>query len=169
MPRIDWKPSWKERYLVDFDRNSQEMICMVCHLRMHCILSDTVPKNLNGVHRDIKPYSLTERCRVQLAYMKHHNEIEKSRKKLRQYFDPAKLAALAPYKLAYVIAQHRKPFSDCDMFIEFALAADPLREVFSNMASSRRTIMRRMNDIYLFMQDEIKEKLQKAMFISIMR
>ena len=67
-----------------------------------------------------------------------------------------------------MIAQNRKPFSDCDMFIEFALAADPHSEVFSNMASSRRTIVRRMNDIYLYMQDEIKEKLQKAMFISIM-
>ena len=85
MPRIDWKPSWKERYLVDFDRNSHEMICMVCHLRMHCIRSDTVTKHFNRVHRDIKSYSLTERRKVQLAYMKHHNEIEKSRKKLRQY------------------------------------------------------------------------------------
>ena len=36
-PRIDWKPSWKDRYLVDFNRESQEMICMVCHLRMRCV------------------------------------------------------------------------------------------------------------------------------------
>ena len=135
---------------------------------MHCIRSDTVTTHFNRVHRDINSYSLTERHKVQLAYIKHHNEIERSRKKFRQYFDPAKLAALVPYKLAYVIAQHRTPFSDCDMFIEFALAADPHSEVFSNMASSRRTILRRLNDIYLYMQDEIKEKLQKAIFISIM-
>ena len=42
-------------------------------------------------------------------------KLRKVVKKLRHFFDPAKLAALAPYKLAYVIAQHKKPFSDCKM------------------------------------------------------
>ena len=166
--RVDWKPTWKERYLVDFDRSSQEMICMVCHIRMRCVRSDTITKHFNRMHKDIKSYSLTEKRKVQLSYMRHRNDIEKSRQKLRHYFDPAKLAALAPNKLAYVIAQHKKPFSDCDMCIEFALAADPHSEVFSDMASSRRTVVHRMNDIFSYMQDERKEEIQKAMFLSVM-
>ena len=51
---------------------------------------------------------------------------------------------------------------------EFASAADPLSKVFTNMASSRRTVVRRMNDIFLYMKDELKDEFQKAMFLGIM-
>ena len=47
------------------------------------------------------------------------------------------------------------------MCVEFASAAGPLSKVFTNMASSRRTVVRRMND-------ELKDEIQKAMFLGIM-
>ena len=62
--------------------------------------------------------------KVHLDYTKHHNEIRGSRQKLQHYLDPAKLASLAPYKLAYVITHHKNPFSDCDVCMEFVSAAD---------------------------------------------
>ena len=52
--QIDWKPSWKDKYLVDFNRESQEMICIVCHLRMRCVPNDTVNKHFSRVHKDLK-------------------------------------------------------------------------------------------------------------------
>ena len=93
-PRIDWKPSWKDRYLIDFDRESQEMICMVCHLRMRCVRSDTVGKHFSRVHKDLRLYSLTERRKVQLSYMKYCSaeSVQNSRRNLKKYLDPAKLA-----------------------------------------------------------------------------
>ena len=78
-PRVDWKPAWKEKYLVDFDRDLQEMICMVCHIRMRCVRSDRVTKHFTRVHQNLRSYSLTEKREVQLAYTKHHNEIKRSR------------------------------------------------------------------------------------------
>ena len=60
-PRVDWKPSWKDRYLVDFDHELQAMICMVCHLRMRCVRSDTVSKHFSTVHKDLRLYYLMER------------------------------------------------------------------------------------------------------------
>ena len=53
------------------------------------------------------------------------------------------------------------------MCVEFASAADPLSKVFTNMASSRRTVVWRMN-IFLYMKDELKDEIQKAMFLGIM-
>ena len=141
---------------------------MVCHLRMRCVRSDTVCKHFTRVHKDVKLYSLTEKRKVQLGYMKYQTALQKSRHTLRKYLDPAKLASLAPYKLAYVIAQHKKPFSDCSVCVEFAAAADPHSEVFANMASSRRTVVRRMIDICSYLKDELCEEIQKAMFLSIM-
>ena len=35
--RVDWKSSWREKNLVDFDRKSSMMVCIVCHLKMRCI------------------------------------------------------------------------------------------------------------------------------------
>ena len=154
-------------YLVDFDRESQEMICMVCHLRMRCVRSDTVGKHFTRVHKDLRLYYLTERRKVQLSYMKYCSAVQNSRRNLKKYLDPAKLASLASYKLAFVIAQRKKTFSDCNMCVEFASAADPLSKVFTNMASSRRTVVRRMN-IFLYMKDELKDEIQKAMFLGIM-
>ena len=48
---MDWKPSWKDKYLVDFNRSSRKMICMVCHLRMVCVRSNTVSKHFKRVHK----------------------------------------------------------------------------------------------------------------------
>ena len=95
-------------YLVDFDRETQEMICMVCHLRMLCVRSDTVGKHFSRVHRDLRLYYLTKRRKVQLSYMKYCSAVQNSRRNLKKYLDQAKLASLAPYKLAFVIAQRKK-------------------------------------------------------------
>ena len=116
---------------------------------MRC--GDTVGKHFSTVHKDLRLYSLTERRKVQLRYMKYCSAVQNSRRNLKKYLDPAKLASLAPYKLAFIIAQRKKTFSDCNICVVFASAADPLSKVFTNMASSRITIVRRMNDIFLYM------------------
>ena len=54
------------------------------------------------------------------------------------------------------------------MCVEFTAAADPSSKVFTNMARSRRTVVRRMNDIFSHMKDELKDEIQKAMFFGIM-
>ena len=118
---------------------------------MRCVRSDTVGKHFSRVHKDLRLYSLTERRKVQLSYMKYCSAVQNSRRNLKKYLDPAKLASLAPYKLAFIIAQRKKTFSDCNICVVFASAADPLSKVFTNMASSRITIVRRMNDIFLYM------------------
>ena len=100
--------------------------------------------------------------------MKYCSAVQNSCCNLKKYLDPAKLASLAPYKLAFVIAQRNKPLSDCNMCVEFASAVDPLSKVFTNMASSRRTVVRRMNNIFLYMKDEVKDEIQKVMFLGIM-
>ena len=81
-PRIDRKPSWKDRYLVDFERESQEIICMVCD---RCVRSDTVGKHFSRVHKDLRLHSLTERRKVQLSYMKYCSAVQNSLRNLKKY------------------------------------------------------------------------------------
>ena len=54
------------------------------------------------------------------------------------------------------------------MCVKFAVAADPHSAVFTNMASSRITVVRRMNDIYSYLKDKLHNEIQKAFFFSIM-
>ena len=46
------------------------------------------------------------------------------------------------------------------MCMELALAADPSSKVFKGMSCSRRTVVGRMNDIYSYICDEIKEDVK---------
>ena len=54
------------------------------------------------------------------------------------------------------------------MCVEFAAATDPSSKVFTDMASSCRSVVRMMNDIFSYMKDELKDEIQKAMFFGIM-
>ena len=61
---------------------------------------------------------------------------------------PTQLVKLAPYKLAFVLAKHKLPFSTCEAFSEFARSADPSSSVFSQMACSRGTITKKTQELH---------------------
>ena len=62
--------------------------------------------------------------------------------------EPDELVKLAPYKLAFVIAKCKMPFSSCHAFVKFARAAAPNSVVFSRMPGGRDTITRRTQEIH---------------------
>lgn len=75
---------------------------------------------------------------------------------------------LASYKLAFVVAKHKKPLADCEHYVEFAKAADPDSQVFKQMACSRTTITRRLVEIHQFLKKELREDVCQALFWSYM-
>ena len=58
-------------------------------------------------------YSATEKTTIQLKYSREKSITKKGGQTLKRYIDSTTLVSLAPYRLAYVFAQHKKPFSDC--------------------------------------------------------
>ena len=50
---------------------------------------------------------------------------------------------------------------------EFAMCADPTSDVFKNMASSRQTMVRRLEIILEFIKAEVSKKLERALFCSV--
>ena len=61
---------------------------------------------------------------------------------------PNELVKLAPYKPAFVLAKHKLPFSTCEAFSEFARSADPSSSAFFQMACSRGTITKKIQEIH---------------------
>ena len=97
-----------------------------------------------------------------LLVLKYEAEQKKQQGQLRGFLDPQRKIALATYKLAYIVSQNKKPLSDCEHYVEFAMAADPDSDVFKQMASSRRTITRKIIEIHGFLKRELRDDICKA-------
>ena len=60
------------------------------------------------------------------------------------------------------------PFSSCDAFLEFARIADPNSFVFKNMARSRDTVTKRLQEIHQkLLRPKVVEEVKYSPFWSI--
>ena len=103
-----------------------------------------------------------------LLVLKYEAEQKKQQGQLLGFLDPQRKIALASYKLAYIFSQNKKPLSDSEHYVEFAMAADPDSDVFKQIASSRRTITRKTIEIHGFLKRELTDDICKALFWSYM-
>ena len=89
----------------------------------------------------------------------YKSALQSAKNAMSVFLGPQKLIEEVPYKLAYILAQYKLPFSVCGAFMDFAKVADPGSEVFHKATGSRRTVVRRMEDIY---EKVIKPEVQGA-------
>ena len=88
---------------------------------------------------------------------------------LKKATTPSKLRVIAPYKLAFTIAKHKMPFSSCEAFTAFAMAAGPESVVFKDMARSRNTIATKTVELYeKVLRPELTKKVNDSPYWSIM-
>ena len=64
---------------------------------------------------------------------KSHLDKKSSQDKMNTYLRPQNFINLVPVKLAFILAQHKMPFSNCEVFMKCAAAADPNSEVFRKL------------------------------------
>ena len=121
------------------------MECMLCS---H-IMGQTKLDNIKKYHRSAHP-KLTEMTASQreAARNRFDKMQDKGSKQLNCFMGPQRLIHQAPYKLAFVLAKHKMPFSHANYMVEFARAADPDSQVFQNMSSSRWTVTRKLEEIH---------------------
>ena len=126
------------------DAEVTEMICILCQERMKT-KSSTAVRHLERKHATVKSLSTDKKQRLvkqfECMYAQQRNSLTRA---LR----PDQLSKLAPYKLAFVIGKHKMPFSIFDAFLEFSRSADPNSSVFSKMAGSRDTVIKRTQEIH---------------------
>ena len=151
---------------MDFDPIKNQMICMLFK-RLESLKLDTIEKHHKSRHNGLYlvEYPTSKKS---LLVLKYEAEQKKQQGQLRAFQEPQQTVALASYKLAFVVGQHKKPISDCEHYVEFAKAADPDSDVFKQMASSRTTITRKMIEIHGFLKKELRDDICKALFWSYM-
>lgn len=163
----EYKPEWRSAWLMDFDEASKEMVCMLCYQRLKCLRVNTIKKLHDRRHGGLKTTDYSD-SKKKLCIMRYETETKRQTAQMQKFTDPRQNIALAPYKLAFVIGKHNKPLSDCDHFLEFAQSADPESEVFKCMSCSRANVTRTMIEIHDYLQQEIKEDINQALFWSYM-
>ena len=146
------KEDWKVRYLMWPEKGARDgscneetdMICIQCQERMKA-KSSTAAHHIDRKHLSSKSFSLGKKERLVKQFERMYT---KQTSIISAALKPDELVKLAPYKLAFVIAKSKMPFSSCHAFVEFARAADPNSVVFSRMPGGRDTITRRTQDIH---------------------
>ena len=118
---------------------NDDMICAQCQQHMKA-KSSTALRHIARRHPDTLSFS--EGKKRKLLYV-FEGMIKNQQAVMAGALQPNELVKLAPYKLAFVIAKHKLPFSTCEAFSEFARSADPSSCVFSQMACSSGTITKK--------------------------
>ena len=99
------------------DNKKPMMRCMICWQSFDCsgrgrARLDTIKKHHKRKHRDLDAFTDE---RKKLVTRKYTKQMEEAQKEMQKLTHPDWLAKVAPYKLAFVIGQRKKPLSDCDM------------------------------------------------------
>ncbi|XP_062507777.1 uncharacterized protein LOC134184170 [Corticium candelabrum] len=132
-------------------KDTKEMMtCMICWQTFDCSGNssprlDTIKKHHKRKHDELRGYDVS---RKKLIIRKYVKEKEESQNEMTKLTTPDWLSKVAPYKMAFIIGQYKRPFSDCQMLMEFAMSADPNSPVFARMRSSRQTVTRGMVNIH---------------------
>ena len=169
-----FKDEWKMRYLMWSCKGSEdsedsvedsEMICIQCQERLKA-KSSTATRHLERKHPASKCFSWGKKQRlIQQFQSMYATQMAMITTALK----PDELLKAAPYKLAFVLAKHKMPFSSCDAFLEFARAADPNSSVLRRMAGSRDRVTRRIKEIHqAVLRPNIVKAVNNSPFWSIM-
>lgn len=149
--KLSYQRDWKWKYLMlpapsSEGKLNDEMICVQCHQQMKA-KSSTALRHISRRHPDMLSDSFSEGKKRRLLRV-FEGTIKSQQSVMANALKPNELVKLAPYKLAFVLAKHKLPFSACEAFSEFARSADPTSSVFSQMACSRGTITKRTQEIH---------------------
>lgn len=129
--KLSYQKDWKSKYLMlpapsRDGKSNDNMICAQCqqHLKAK---SSTALRHITRRHPDTLSFSDGKKRRLLLVF---ESTIKNQRAVMASVLQPTQLVKLAPYKLAFVLAKHKLPFSTCEAFSEFARSADPSSSVF---------------------------------------
>ena len=113
------------------------MTCILCSEKLTSFKVSTIARHIERKHKQSRHFTPAKRQRLFSTFQR---ALLRQQQLLKKATTPSQLRVIAPYKLAFTIANHKMPFSSCEAFTAFARAADPESVVFKDMAGSRNTI-----------------------------
>ena len=157
-----FNPVWKEEYLMWPVISSKFMTCIICLEKLTSFKLSTKMKE----NKSILQYDYNKKKRL---VAKFENDLSKQQSLMKKATSPNELKRLAPYKLAFVLAKYKLPFTACEAFVSFGQTADPESLVFKHMASSRNTIASKTVELHQkVLQPELMHAISSSPYWSLM-
>jgi hypothetical protein len=95
------------------------------------------------------------------------NEVIQQQKKMNIFLSRNDELRLATLKACFVIGKHRKPFSDVEFIKSPVLAVEPENRLFRDMPLSNDTVQPRIQELCIFIGNEIAYCVNKSPFFSL--
>ena len=141
------------------------MTCILCSEKLTSFKVSTIARHIERKHKQSRHFTPGKRQRLISTFQR---ALLRQQQLLKKATTPSQLRVIAPYKLAFTIANHKMLFSSCEAFTAFARAADPESVVFKDMAGSRNTIATKTVELYENVRPELAEKVNDSPYWSIM-
>ena len=148
------QPSWETEYFVV--DNDEKPLCLICKETLLVCKLYNVQRHYN-THKQLAIVNLTGlEWQRKVNTFKH--DIQQQQQTMHTALTDAEMVSLASYKISFILAQQKKPFSDGEMVKQCITESmglilsdrkqkdDILRRI-SQLQLSRRTVQRRIEEI----------------------
>lgn len=167
---------WEEEYF--FIHFNNKCICLICGSTVAVGKKCNIERHFTTNHKkyDIEypPTSNLRKCK--LKEMKTALTAQQSL--FIRPVNSSKAATIASFKIAHILAMHKKPFADGNIIKESMLAASEiLFQEFKNKKEimlaikevqlSRNSVTRRIQAMSVNVREQLKDDLQKCVFLSL--
>jgi len=167
---------WEEEFLFTMDKDKCK--CLICSLIVALPKRGNLNRHFVTAHanfdREFPPKSLTRKSEVQKLKI----SLNFQQSMFKKICSKSKMATLASLRVSRLFIQHKKPFTDGELFKEaFLAAADSLFENFKNkkeivdaikdMQLSRHTVTRRVETIANDLRSQLKLDFENCDWFSL--
>ena len=167
---------WEELYF--FTMSKGKCLCLICRVTVALPKKGNLQRHFLTLHKNYEnDYPVNTEFRKQkLKELK--NQLTTQQLFLKKPIHQSKMATEASYAIAYVMAKHKKPYRDGEIFKEaFLEGSERLFSNFKNKSEilnaikdlqlSRRTVTRRIEDINKNVTRQLEDDIQSCRFFSL--
>jgi len=170
-----FNPEWELKYFVVEDNN--KLLCLLCKEKIAACKVYNVKRHYQSVHKEHETQFLSDEERLEnLTELKRG--LRSQQTMMRGAMTESYLVTLASYKVVWLLAQNKRPFSDSEIVkncileamkvltTEMKNSAEILNRI-SNLQLSRRTFVRRISDISENLSCQLKGNLDNCLSYSL--
>jgi hypothetical protein len=152
--------------LLKQDSSEQVAVCAICSEEIKQMKSYAMQRYYTTHEQEVQAIygnPVTRKTRLD----KVKNELIQQQNKMNIFLSRNDELRLATLKACFVIGKHRKPFSDGEFRKSLVLAVEPGNRLFRDVPLSNDTVQRRIQELCIFIRNEISQCAKKSPFFSL--
>lgn len=163
----NFNEAWTVKYL--FTNINNKAVCLVCQDTIAVFKEYNLNRHFTTKHSKYASFSLDE---LQNTAEQLKNKLNKQQNLLTKQTNIEKSITKASYILAHNIAKSCKPFADAEFVKQCMIQVSEIccpekKEIFQNLSLSRRTVVRRIDNISQNLVDQLRKQISNFTYCSL--